>query len=329
VKIAPRPYRGASDLHRIAELVYAFPDRQRHSVDLPYRLSSWALETLDNTRLWEDEGGQLAGFAIVQGPWSTLDYGLGAEAREAGIEREIIAWGMERAQTIADRRRKPFTLFVEAREGDEERAALAEAHGFEGGAYEVLHLECVLTPDFPPHPNPLPGGEREQTPLSLSGRGAGGEGLPGGFTIRPLRGDAECQAYVDLHRAAFGTTNMTLEWRQRTLLMPQYVPEIDLVIEAPGGRLAAFCINWLSPDRAAGHVEPLGVHPDFHRLGLGSAILNESLRRMAAHGAQTAIVETYGLNDAAHALYESVGFRVRHRYQAYSRTFTPVRERGE
>jgi hypothetical protein len=37
--------------------------------------------------------------------------------------------------------------------------------------------------------------------------------LPEGFTIRPLAGEAEVEAYVALHRAVFGSENMTVAWR--------------------------------------------------------------------------------------------------------------------
>ena len=104
---------------------------------------------------------------------------------------------------------------------------------------------------------------------------------------------------------------MTVAWRSRTLRHPQYIPNLDLVIEAPGGRLAAFCIAWLDKQRPtpAGQIEPLGVHPDFHRLGLGRAILAEGLRRLRQLGAEHIYVETDQQRNAALALYESAGFR--------------------
>lgn len=301
-----RPCDPRSDVPRILELVWAAPESQRHTVDLPYRLASWALDAWDNTRVWEDAGGRLLGFAIVQGPWSTVDYGLSAAGSAAGLEREILRWGAERGQTIADRRRKPFTLYIERSADGAEQAALLEAYGFSAGeGYEVVRLAVSLS----------------SLPVSDQ------QALPTGFVVRPLHGDAEARAYMELHRAAFGTLNMTLEWRQRTLLMPGYTPETDLVTEAPDSRLAAFCINWLSPDGASAQVEPCGVHPDFQRHGLGRALLQESFRRLAARGVRRAWVETYAENDPARALYEAVGFRAEWRYVAHARTFKPERER--
>ena len=90
--------------------------------------------------------------------------------------------------------------------------------------------------------------------------------MPSGFTLRPLAGEAEVEAYVDLHRSVFETRNMTAEWRLRTLRQPDYVPDLDLVVAAPDGRLAAFCVGWLnrSPGLSpVGQIEPLGCRKDY------------------------------------------------------------------
>ncbi len=136
--------------------------------------------------------------------------------------------------------------------------------------------------------------------------------LPSGFVIRPLAGTSEVAAYVDLHQTVFESKSMRVEWRARTLQQPAYQPALDLVVVAPDGRLAAFCVCWLHDDANGkrGQIEPMGVHPDFRNLGLGRAILSQGLRRLYDQGAQEVFVETDNYRDAAFALYESVGFRV-------------------
>ncbi len=139
----------------------------------------------------------------------------------------------------------------------------------------------------------------------------GDHARPTGFVIRPLNGESEVSAYVELHRAAFESRNMTVEWRARTLRSREYIPDLDLVCVAPDGRLAAFCIGWLNPTGpVSGQIEPLGVHPDWRHLGLGRAILGEALRRLHHRGATRVYVETDQYRDAALGLYESTGFRV-------------------
>jgi hypothetical protein len=75
---------------------------------------------------------------------------------------------------------------------------------------------------------------------------------------------AESLHVVALHQAVFESKNMTLPWRLRTLSCPEHRPELDLVVTAPDGRLAAFCVGWFAnvgaEQRPWGQIEPLWVH---------------------------------------------------------------------
>ena len=70
--------------------------------------------------------------------------------------------------------------------------------------------------------------------------------LPAGITIRPLAAQGEVEAYVQLHRSAFGSTNMLRASRRRVLERAEYIPDLDLVAVTEAGRLAAFCIGWFT-----------------------------------------------------------------------------------
>lgn len=105
---------------------------------------------------------------------------------------------------------------------------------------------------------------------------------------------------------------MTPEWRARTLLMPQYRRELDLVVVAPDKSLAGFCVGWLAPGRSVAQIEPLGVHPRFHKLGLSRVLLLEILHRFKEHGANQAFVETNVERTPARRAYESAGFKQIH-----------------
>ena len=149
--------------------------------------------------------------------------------------------------------------------------------------------------------------------------------LPDGFTIRPLAGIDEVGNYVALHRASFGSENMTVEWRARILQSPHYTTDLDLVAIAPDGTFAAFCIGWqidVQGKRLA-QVEPIGVHPAFQSHGLGKAILAEQLRRMRAHNADTFLIEAESTNAASQGLYRSMGFRSLYETDAYFQVFEP------
>jgi mycothiol synthase len=88
--------------------------------------------------------------------------------------------------------------------------------------------------------------------------------------------------------------------------------EFDLVVTAPDGSFAGFCVGWFVPQRRIAQIEPLGVHPRFHQRGLGRILLLEILRRFKEHGANSAVVETDVDRTSARRAYESVGFQQVH-----------------
>jgi ribosomal protein S18 acetylase RimI-like enzyme len=87
---------------------------------------------------------------------------------------------------------------------------------------------------------------------------------------------------------------------------PIYDPERDLVAVAPDGTIVSFMVWW--PDVSGiAQIEPFGTHPDFHRRGVGRALIHYGLTRMRAGGMRLARVCTDD-DRLATAFYESVGF---------------------
>jgi ribosomal protein S18 acetylase RimI-like enzyme len=125
-----------------------------------------------------------------------------------------------------------------------------------------------------------------------------------------MAGAAEVEAYVELQQAVFGSKNMTTEWRARTLKHPAYKRDLDIIVAAPDGRLAAFCICWFDEKSGNGHVEPLGCHEDFRAHALGRVALSEGLHRLQELGAKDIFVETDSYRNTAFRLYESFDFQV-------------------
>lgn len=288
--ITRRPFRGVADMPHIFDLIRAMPLSCSHVVDLPWRLSSPAIHEGRDAVSWEDAAGRVVGFAAWQYYWATLDFFILPGPEAWAVENAAFAWADGRFRERDEERGHPLPYSVEYRDDDQQRLRLAESHGFTLDDDEdgYVYLEHSLAPLAPVPP------------------------LPDGFTLRSLRGEQEAAAYAALHRAAFESASMTPEWRARTLLAPQYLPELDLVVCAPNGTLAGFCVGWFEPSRGVAQVEPMGVHPYFQRLGLAHILLLEMLRRFKEHGADTAIVETNLDRSAARHAYESVGFRQTH-----------------
>ena len=100
-----------------------------------------------------------------------------------------------------------------------------------------------------------------------------------------------------------------------------YRADLDCVVVAPDGSVAAFTLAWLDELNGVGELEPVGTHADHVRLGLGRAVNLFALQRLRDEGAGEALVACRG--DDGHPiparLYESVGFRPVVRTVAYRR----------
>ena len=299
-----RLYQDWHDLQAIADMAYSTGPHFLHAIDLPYRLASWTLDKPKNFRFWHDADDKLMAVAIVQEAFLTLEYIIHPSADQAVLEPEILRWGLRRGQVVANEQATtfPINVWLRADQPQPSLVALLEAHELVPGAMQLVSMQHDLRKSDI---------SSEMFPV------------PVGFKIRPLRGQAEVAAYVALHQAAFGSTVMQEGWRLRTLQMPQYRPELDLVAVTADGRLAAFCIGWLHPLQPLAQVEPLGVHPDFHRLGLGQAILAALLQRLSARNVQFASLFTTSDNEPAIKFYESIGFQRQYLIHSYRRLFWP------
>lgn len=282
-------FRGVDDMLNVVGLLRSMPLACRHVVDAPWRLSSPAIAEGRDAVYWRDAEGQVVGLAAWQQYWAALDFFILAGPHEQEVERALFAWAGERFRERDAERGRPLPYAAEFRDDDHVRREVIRAHGFtldERPCYVIFEQPLGELPPVP--------------------------ALPEGFTLRQLHGEAETEAYAALHRAAFESDSMTAAWRARTLRMPQYHAALDVVISAPDGALAAFCVGWLAPTQRIAQIEPCGAHPDYRRLGLGHVLLLEMLKRFTLHGAERALVETNLERDPARHAYEAVGFRQTH-----------------
>lgn len=289
--ITLRPFSNQQDKYLMSALAYQCVGDNLHVIDLPYRLSSWALDDPANTGLWFDENQQLVAWAALQTPFWTIDYVCHPE-HEAHLHREILSWAEQRTHaarnTIYDRP----AWFVMVFPGQTHRIRDLENAGFkcqsdvgDNSWSKVLMRRSSLTP------------VKVYEPRS-------------GFRARSMAGENEVENYVELHQSVFESKNMTTDWRRRVLKHPDYMPELDIVVESQDRRLVAFCICWYDKNSMAGHVEPLGCHKDFRPYALGRVALSEGLRRLQSLGAQNIFLETDNFRNTAFWLYESFDFEV-------------------
>ena len=289
-----RLYSGVADLQSMLDLLITIRPTERitdfpSAVDLRELLALSAVQ--DNTRLWFDADDRLVGFAFVD-HYQNLRFEFDPRLVSPGIESEVVAWGEACIRRAMQASGESLTLDASCRDADTDRIALLERHGFVQKALRSLHMARSL---YGPIPTPQ---------------------IPAGFSIRHVTGEHEAEALVGLHRAAFGTENMTVEERLAMMRVPDYDLELDLLAVAPDGRLAAYCMVSISQEenlrtgRNEGYTDPVATHPDFQRRGLAKALLLTGLHTLQQRGMDMALLGTSGDNVAMQRTAEAVGFRV-------------------
>ena len=135
--------------------------------------------------------------------------------------------------------------------------------------------------------------------------------LPPGYRLTTMHEIADVPRRVAVHRAAWEPSSVTEETYTDAMSTWPYRDDLDFVVEAHDGSLAASALGWYDEENRVGEFEPVGTHPDHRQRGLGRAVTLFGLQRFREAGADHAIVGCRG--DANYPipkrLYESVGFR--------------------
>jgi ribosomal protein S18 acetylase RimI-like enzyme len=139
---------------------------------------------------------------------------------------------------------------------------------------------------------------------------------PPGYTVRSLRGDADVPERVEVHRAAFAPSRVTVDSYRTIRTLYPHRDDLDIVVEAPDGSFAAFAHIWLDEANGVGELEPVGTHPAHRGLGLARAACFEGLSRLRDPGASTAVVYSVS-GTGAGELYDSVGLHAIDRHLEY------------
>jgi mycothiol synthase len=308
-----RGYQGAGDM----ELLRTFVVSMRaggdhacwHSGDLVWRLFLHSLghELEQTVRLWFDGRGQVQAFAIVTPRSRTgnllFDVQVHPLARSQVLLEQVLSWVESQAAATVP---APRLLCTDTgvHDVDVEQMAALQARGFRPRGDGGLLLARSLA-------EPIPG-----------------PALPAGFRLRPVAGPQEAGPRAEAHRDAFHPSRITDEAYLHLMGTPGYAAAWDLVAEAPGGALAAFCLLWLDAANGTGEFEPVGTRPAFRRRGLARALLLEGLRRLAAAGATSAVVGPIDADDGvALELYRSAGFVPVHCLSTYVREWRGITEK--
>jgi ribosomal protein S18 acetylase RimI-like enzyme len=271
--VEARDYR-EGDLRLLCELSQELWREDRTSVSCNFgQIAFWSAQLLhgDWTARLWFDGDRLVGWG-----WVTREVELEWQVRpeHAALLDEILDWA------------QPSELMVLAH--DDDAIARLRAHGLEPAPEEpwmrVNHraLDEIDEPD-----------------------------LPDGFRLRTMADYGDYSSRAAAHRSAFAPSRFRDDVYARVRETWPYRADLDCVVEAPDGSVAAFTLAWLDEANGLGELEPVGTHEGYLRRGLGRAVNLFALRRLREEGAREALVACRG--DEAYPipcrLYESVGFR--------------------
>jgi ribosomal protein S18 acetylase RimI-like enzyme len=252
------------------------------------------------TRLWRSADEQIVAFAFVDN-FNNLCFSIDPEVREEELGAQIVEWGEVYMRGRNQESGLKETLDASCDCGNSDRIRFLEQHGFNRTDLRTLKYARSLEVSIP---------EVQ---------------LPAGFMIRSVLGEWEVEQLVELHRAAFGTNYMTTDYRLAMMRTASYDPELDLVLVAPGEKLAAFCICGIEvgenepSEQKVGFTDPIGVHPQYQKRGLGKAILLTGLRALRQRGVERVGLGTSSENIPMQRLAESAGFQLEKEKYWYSK----------
>ena len=132
------------------------------------------------------------------------------------------------------------------------------------------------------------------------------------FTLRDYTA-ADFDGLVSLDRECFdpGIAYPPQEMRRLLSLATRYAVIADL-----GKSMIGFCLGYRAPARVA-RIITLDVRAGHRRGGVGRALLEETIGRLAEAGARETLLEVDLRNTSALAFYERLGFRRRRTIPGY------------
>ena len=286
-----RPYT-ASDMQRVIDFRRACTTHENINdyptvVDLYEIINSSSTDDSIQICLWEDNTGAIAAFAIAALKYCNLYFLLHQQVQNSDIESQVLDWGRDQIRASGT----CSSIDTPCRDTDRERVALLERQGFTRSDIQTLNMARSLSEPFPPPQ------------------------FPAGFELRQVGGEYEVDAVVALHQDAFGTQHMTREHRLSIMRNPEYLPELDLLLVAPDGSLAAFCYCTIPKEsneqrgRSEGEIAIVGTRPAYKNRGLGRAMVLTGLQHLKKFGVETATLGTSSENISAQSVFASVGFR--------------------
>lgn len=296
--LSPRPYASPADRAAVLDLLRAGLRANEARQSSGYYVHpgdvNWWLDYLNQDdspqamlTLWE-QGGALVAWSLLSPKFGAADVFVHPDHYGSHAIAVIWAWTMDRLRGLLPPGELLQTVWVA--EDDAVLRGLLAAQGFAPlvGA-GLIELRCLLAAARPAIP------------------------APPGFALRPLKGEVELESRAAASHAAFGSgqpLDVYAERYRRFMHAPGYGAAADLVaVETATGAIVAFALAWPDAASGLGLFEPLGTHPAYRRRGLARALLAYGLDQLQNSRLRAARINVEADNEAALALYHSLGFQ--------------------
>lgn len=295
--ITNRAYQDQAHYHHLHDLLLAY----RLATDVTVYPTFWRLRTLLtsrvwhpalDTQVWENEAGQMVGFAMLwrrrpDSPYLALEQIVHPLHVNEFLVTAMLHWANQRAQTMVEAQKSTVTFTAYAFGTAIPVANLLGVHGFK---------PSVSDPDM------------YNVYFARSLQGAlPAPTLPDGYSIRSMRPEDDIEAY----HALYGFAPVTAEHRRELLRSDEYC---HLVATDTAGLFVAYAecsiwrAEWVGSGRRIGWIDYIGTKSEHQQRGLGKAVLLAALHHLQTWGADTAMLITVNTNTPAVRLYQATGF---------------------
>lgn len=302
-----KPYTGLPDLRRMQSLVAESTQKigglgYLHVGDIPHRIYNVLRrfpEREQYVHLWETDAGQLVGWSLIYPQWNAFDTQIHADYKGTDAERAILSWTVDEITRLA--RSKYAQADPADSTDDSENDVTPPTISTDVHVGDTPRMELLTELGFTDR---KPFIDLTTRPLATIPAAV----LPNGYTIRHSAGMPDAARLMAVHSGAFGS-QWTVELYEMVLHSPGFVAENEWVVVAPSGEFAAFTIIWFDTLNKIGLFEPVGTHENYHRQGLGRALMVHAMGVMKENGMTTAMVGHHAADERSTAFYHSLGFR--------------------
>lgn len=133
--------------------------------------------------------------------------------------------------------------------------------------------------------------------------------VPEGFTIESLGDERETDyaGVAECIQWAFNTTHDVAAVLRNLEANPLFRPELSVFARSHEGRIAAYCRGTVDPASGVCGIDPVCTHPEFHRLGLGKAVVSACFEAQRNLGGRFSYIGSDRVPAPGTFLYESLG----------------------